>query len=404
MCDESNGTRPIVEPLPQRSVLSNLREYGKRPCVVICLIMVGCLGTSRLENIATADDLLSSETSLQGVPQLPESLMDKTQIGEERLEEAMKRLDKMTIIEQSQFIDLAEELCQLREKYQGPDWWESVDARWRLTYLQQWASSSPAQQSAIIEGNNIQRKGEELFREGKYQQALELVHRSIELQGLIFESQHPKYAASLGRLADLYQAQGQYEEAVSVIRQALAIEEKVLGSSHPDVATSLNKLAKLYQAQESLTADGQIQVQANQPLDPVSADVEANIEEQRELEHPTEKSAEALSLYQQALTIQETTLGPNHEAVANSLDNLGNLYQKQEEFTEAASLYQRALTIRESQLGPTDPDVASSLKNLASVAEEKEQLTDAMTLYRKALTIQGANPRLRTSDCCEQSG
>jgi hypothetical protein len=40
--------------------------------------------------------------------------------------------------------------------------------------------------------------------------------------------------------------QGRYAEAVPLAHKVLSIQEKALGPDHPDVATSLNNLAKLY--------------------------------------------------------------------------------------------------------------------------------------------------------------
>ena len=57
--------------------------------------------------------------------------------------------------------------------------------------------------------------------------------------------QHPKVAAGLNSLAELYHDQGQYTEAEPLHRRALAIREKALGPEHPEVATSLENYAKL---------------------------------------------------------------------------------------------------------------------------------------------------------------
>lgn len=43
--------------------------------------------------------------------------------------------------------------------------------------------------------------------------------------------------------------EGKYSEAIPLAQRSLAIVEKVLGREHPLVATSLNNLAGLYQAQ-----------------------------------------------------------------------------------------------------------------------------------------------------------
>src|SRR5580658_3420397 len=62
--------------------------------------------------------------------------------------------------------------------------------------------------------------------------------------------------------------------------------------------------------------------------------------------------AEAIPLAQRALAIREKALGPNHPAVAQSLNILALLYDGQGRYAEAEPLYKRALAIREKALGP----------------------------------------------------
>jgi tetratricopeptide (TPR) repeat protein len=84
--------------------------------------------------------------------------------------------------------------------------------------------------------------------------------------------------------------------------------------------------------------------------------------------------ATAEPLYQRALRILETALGPDHPDVATSLNNLAALYRVQGNYGAAEPLYQRALRIWETALGPDHPNVATSLNNLAA-------LYDAQGMY-----------------------
>ena len=103
--------------------------------------------------------------------------------------------------------------------------------------------------------------------------------------------------------------QGRYDQAVVVAKKALEIAERDLGPNHPAVAASLNNLAELYRAQ------GQ--------------------------------NALAEPLYKRSLAIHEKTLGPNHPSVATSLENISALYTKMGKTDEAKKLTDRAAKIRE---------------------------------------------------------
>ena len=59
---------------------------------------------------------------------------------------------------------------------------------------------------------------------------------------------HPDYAISILKLADLNQQTGNYTEAETQYLQALAIFQKVYGKEHPNYANTINMLASLYEA------------------------------------------------------------------------------------------------------------------------------------------------------------
>lgn len=86
-----------------------------------------------------------------------------------------------------------------------------------------------------------------------------------------------------------------------------------------------------------------------------------------------QKFKEAGVLLTEALHIRERTLGPDHQAVAATLNNLAVLYGKRGKFKEALPMCKRALEIREKFLGPNHPDVAKQLNNLALLCQNQVQ-------------------------------
>lgn len=97
--------------------------------------------------------------------------------------------------------------------------------------------------------------------------------------------------------------------------------------------------------------------------------------------------AEAESFLQQALTINERELGPEHPSTAMSLNNLAALYQDQGKYEQAEPLLQRALAISTQVLTPEHPDVAYSLNNLANLFLHQGRYPEAESLYKQALAI-----------------
>jgi tetratricopeptide (TPR) repeat protein len=76
------------------------------------------------------------------------------------------------------------------------------------------------------------------------------------------------------------------------------------------------------------------------------------------------KYAEATNIAKKSLVFAETKFGPDHPAVATSLNNLAMLYGAQGRYAEAEALYRRSLAIREKALGPEHPN-ATSLRSFA---------------------------------------
>ena len=86
----------------------------------------------------------------------------------------------------------------------------------------------------------------ELYRAGKYERAIVVAKKALEVAEKNVGPNHPDVAKSLNNLAALYDAQGQYAQAEPLYKRVVAILEKALGPDHPNVATGLNNLAGLY--------------------------------------------------------------------------------------------------------------------------------------------------------------
>jgi tetratricopeptide (TPR) repeat protein len=97
--------------------------------------------------------------------------------------------------------------------------------------------------------------------------------------------------------------------------------------------------------------------------------------------------AEARTLSERALAINERTLGPDHPATALCLNNLGYLLQAQGDLSGARPRYERALMIREKVLGPDHLETALSLNNLGYLLRAQGSLSDARPYLERALSI-----------------
>ena len=97
--------------------------------------------------------------------------------------------------------------------------------------------------------------------------------------------------------------------------------------------------------------------------------------------------AKAIPIATQALDVAEKAFGPDHERVAQVLNDLGRLYQSQHEMDRAARMHERALTIRERLFNADGPEVAQSLTNLATVYLAQGRYAQAQALCERSLAI-----------------
>ena len=98
--------------------------------------------------------------------------------------------------------------------------------------------------------------------------------------------------------------------------------------------------------------------------------------------------AQAIPVAEQALAAAEAAFGPDHERVAQVLNDLGHLYQQpQGDLERAEHLHERALEIRERLFGGDGAEVVQSLNNLAKVHVAQGRYAQAQARSEQALAV-----------------
>jgi hypothetical protein len=100
-------------------------------------------------------------------------------------------------------------------------------------------------------------------------------------------------------------------------------------------------------------------------------------DESRSIIDAAEKAAEAgnhvsaENLLREAARLQETTLGPRHPDLANTLNNLGIVCEMTGKPDDAEQYFRRAVSIARTSLAPDHPFVTTSQKNLRDFCEAR---------------------------------
>ncbi len=105
---------------------------------------------------------------------------------------------------------------------------------------------------------------------------------------------------------------------------------------------------------------------------------------ERALEEARYDEAEKMFL---ACLSDAENFGESDERLPLSLNNLAWLYRLQGKYAEAEPLYQRALGIYETALGPEHPHVADTLENYADLLRKMERDAEAEEMEKRAKAI-----------------
>ncbi len=99
------------------------------------------------------------------------------------------------------------------------------------------------------------------------------------------------------------------------------------------------------------------------------------------------QNKQALTYAQRALEINERVLGANHVRVAVNLNDIAGLHQAAGRYAVALPLYQRGLAILEQSLGADNPNVAATLNNLAGLYRDMGEPARALPLFERSLAL-----------------
>jgi tetratricopeptide (TPR) repeat protein len=106
------------------------------------------------------------------------------------------------------------------------------------------------------------------------------------------------------------------------------------------------------------------------------------------VKHAQGQYEEAIKLFENALSIEQQSLLPNHPDFASSCGNISLVYDSMGDYPRALSSYEKVLTIQQQSLAPNYPDLASSYSNIGTVYHNMGDYSKALSSQEKALKIQ----------------
>jgi TonB family protein len=201
------------------------------------------------------------------------------------------------------------------------------------------AESSPE----VAEAAELTAKVVKLSNEGKYQEALPLAQRALELREKALGREHPLVASALMNVATLDSYLRNFEEAKSLAHRALAIYEKLGGEYVQQQVRALDLLARL------------------EPFAP-----------------------KAIELHERNLALKEKTYGPDSPQVSTTLFPLAHLNELLGNDEKAEKLFARFIEIREKTKAGADDDVEVAELRMGCLLRKDNKLQEAQAYEAKA--------------------
>jgi len=184
--------------------------------------------------------------------------------------------------------------------------------------------------------------------------------------------QYPIIIPILQNIGQLQYRRGDISLARETYTMALECAQLMYGKKHLYVASALNCLGVLHYHERNLLLEQSKQSNSGH----------MNLDDGEDT-----NTHQAMSLFQQALSIRMEVLGPRHADTATILNNIGRIHVQLDDFEQALRYYEDSLCIRRQLLGVNSLDYAATAFNVAQTCHQLGELSRAIDLYQEFLRV-----------------
>jgi CHAT domain-containing protein len=264
--------------------------------------------------------------------------------------------------------------------------------------------SATQQDRLLFESRGLDHQAGDLAGAAKYDEALPLAARALEIAESQLGSADPYVAYLLDKLAQLHYLKGDYAKAAELSQRSLAIDEKALGREHPESVLASERLGVIHsdlneydQAEELLQQALQLTEKTLGPEHPRLVLFLIDISNLHQHRGDLRRAEQEL---ERAISIADKSLPVDSSPLLRVLNNLGVLYNSEKDYARAEPLLLRSLQIGEKKYGRDSYQVSMQLQNLGLIAQEKSKdYPRALELYWRAErnlehSVGAENPRV----------
>jgi CHAT domain-containing protein/tetratricopeptide (TPR) repeat protein len=239
---------------------------------------------------------------------------------------------------------------------------------------------STGQQEQRSERDRLIRQVDELRKAAKFDEAIPVAERALELARKVGDEKQGRVADALSLLAESNELQGGWGRALALRKEALAARERVNEKDNWRKANA--RLALRFTEKVALLGEADRAKVQGALRGELRA---ARLEEQR-------KYAEAEHAAQEVRETFQALVGPQTAEVARMWNRIGRVRWRRNDARGAIESIERALETRRKVLPPIHPDIADSLNDLGIVqsalrdfAAAKSSQEESLAIFRKAL-------------------
>ena len=224
-------------------------------------------------------------------------------------------------------------------------------AAFLLTTSVGFGQSGETKSPELLQSNQLNSAVLKLYNEGKFDEALPLAKRALELRETALGVHDEKLIPLLINLAEIYRAKKKPGEAQPYLERALQIGEKTFGQDDIRLTRLLDKLAFTTYEQRN------------------------------------DKSAE--SAFVRSLAIKEKVFGRDHLEVAQTAFNLAEIYRLRGDYQKADPLYQNVIRIREKIGRKDDYELITALQGYVIVLFAQNKTEEGARVQKRIVELLG---------------
>ena len=189
------------------------------------------------------------------------------------------------------------------------------------------------------------------------------------------DAQAAESARLTAQVLELYK-QGKYDVAIPLAKRVLEIEQAA-APDQPSVATALSNLAELYfqkganSDSEKLFQRASLIYQSHRVKTPAVSNA---LERLAQLAFKRRKYEDAVKLLEQSLSIREVSFGRESIPVAETLHEIANVHHASRKPDKAEPLYLRSIKIKEQILGRAHENTINAMKDYACLSINNKPL------------------------------